>query len=280
MEQRLDRIGVPGWKTAIRALPGLGADEERELIVRAQSGDERARQRVIESQLPTVLRYALKIARYPVPVAELVSEGTIGVLEALDRFDVDRGLRFSTYAAQWMRNYVLKRVVVEGAPYHSLRGAYRTKYWFRLRRELARAHNLGLSWNERVERVADRLGLTRSHVEDLLVDLGSRRISLGPTGDEDELAMESILPSPEPGPEELAVERDRRRWLEVEVGALLDRLDERDRDIVERRLMSDDPPTLAVLGRDKRLSRERIRQLEERSRRKLERWLEPLLQHI
>ncbi len=276
----MDLAGVPGWKAAICALPALGAEEERELILRAQGGDERARRRVVESQLPTVLRYALKTSRYRVPVAELVAEGTIGVMEALDRFDVGRGLRFSTYAAQWMRNYVLKRIVVERAPYWSLRGAFRTKYWFRLRRELARAHNLGLPWDERVDMVAERLGLTRRQVEDLLVHLGSRGISFGPADQDDELTMESVLPSPEPHPEELAVARDERRWLEAQVASLLERLDDRDRDIVERRLMTDEPPTLAMLGREKHLSRERVRQLEERSRRKLARWLAPVREQL
>jgi len=132
---------------------------------RAQRGDPEARRRVVESQLPQVLHYALKCARYQIPIAELVSEGTIGVLEAVDRFDLERGLRFSTYASPWIRNYVLKRVVLERAPYHSLRGAFRTRYWFKLRRELARAHTLGMAWDERVEHLAGELDISRERVE-------------------------------------------------------------------------------------------------------------------
>jgi len=248
---------------------------------RAQNGDARARARIVESQLPQVLHYALKCARYQVPVAELVSEGTIGVLEAVDRFDVERGLRFSTYSSQWIRNYVLERVVLERAPYHSLRGAFRTRYWFKLRRELARAHTLGMSWDERVEHLTEQLGISRARVEEMLVHLGSRGVSFDTPGDgEDDAPISSVLCAPEAPPEEQVLSEAEASWLRSRIREVLERFGERDRDIVERRLMADEPTTLADLGREKGLSRQRIQQIEVRCRRKLETWLRPVHEQL
>ncbi|MGF1465421.1 MAG: sigma-70 family RNA polymerase sigma factor [Sandaracinaceae bacterium] len=267
----------PSWRTAIAALPELAAEEERALIRCAQAGDEEARRRVVESQLPMVLRCARAHSRYRVPLAELVSEGTLGVLEALDRFEVERGLRFATYASTWIRNFVLRRSIREHAPDGSLRGAYRTKYWFRLRRELARAHALGFGPAERVELVAERLGLSRRNVEELLQHLASRPVPLSaPAKHDADLPPRDTLSSPDPDPEEAVASAQRRRLVAAQVAGALDRLEARDREIIERRLMAEEPDTLEVLALEKGLTRQRIHQIEVRARKKLARWLRHL----
>lgn len=258
----LDELGVPGWRERVESQSPLDAELERTLLAAARAGDRRARERLVCSQLPMVLHYALKLRRYGVPIAELASEGTLGLLEAVDRFDLSREVRFSTYASTWVRNFVLERVAIHRSPLGSAKGAFRTRYWFRLRRELARETAAGTPRDVATERLAERLGISRRLVSEMMDHLGFRPAK-PPEGGEWE--VESPTPTPL---DELEAARRRRRVAEA-VERALSTLSERERALVRERMMSDDPPSLAALGRDQGVSRERMRQIEVRARDRL-----------
>jgi len=115
----------------------------------------------------------------------------------------------------------------------------------------------------------------------MLVHLGSRGISFDtPADDGDEAPISAVLAAPDAPPEEQVLADDEARWLRGRIAEVLERFDERDRDIVERRLMADEPTTLAALGREKGLSRQRIQQIEVRCRRKLATWLRPVREQL
>ncbi|MFK7987806.1 MAG: sigma-70 family RNA polymerase sigma factor [Sandaracinaceae bacterium] len=259
----LDELGVPGWRERVESESSLDVETERALLVAAREGDRQARERLVCSQLPMVLHYALKLRRYGVPIAELASEGTLGLLEAVDRFDLSREVRFSTYASTWVRNFVLERVAAHRSPLGSAKGAFRTRYWFRLRRELARETAAGTPREVATGRLAERLGISRRLVTEMMDHLGFRAASPPEGGGEWE--VESPTPTPL---DELEAARRRRRVAEA-VERALSTLSERERALVRERMMSDDPPSLAALGRLQGVSRERMRQIEVRARERL-----------
>jgi RNA polymerase sigma-32 factor len=260
------REGVPGWRQRVQDAERLDAETERGLVVAAQAGDALARRRLIEANLRLVLGLAMKLRRYGVPVAELMSEGTLGLCEALDRFDVERKLRFSTYAAAWVRAHVLQRLAAEMSPQGSARGAFRTKYWFLLRREKARLSTQGLSQDEMLAPLSARLGVSEAKVAEMLAHLRQRAVPVLDEREED--SPGAVLADAAPTPDEIASRRQHQAHLEEAVAAALDTLDDRDAELIRRRLM-DDGPSLAAFGREMGISRERVRQLEARSKARL-----------
>ena len=146
--------GIPGWAARIESQPALSAEVELELARRTRAGDREARDRLLSANLRYALRYAKSLARYGVSVAELTNEGVIGLMEAVERFDPERGVRFATYAAGWIRALVLERLVRQKSPIGHAGGAFRTKYWFALRRERAKLLQRGISGDELTRCVA------------------------------------------------------------------------------------------------------------------------------
>lgn len=271
-------LGVPGWRERVADAPRLSAEEERELIRRAQAGDEAARDRLIRCNLRLVLGLSMKLRRYGVPIAELMSEGTLGLMEAVGRFDVSRELRFATYASSWVRAFVLQRLAAEMAPLGAARGAFRTKYWFALRRESARLANQGVDGRDRVRALAQRLGVSENKTEEMLSQLHQRCVPVVDERRPEEDSSGTVaLTCDGPLPDEQVARQRQQSRLEVAVAQALDLLKPRERELVRRRLMSDDPPSLADIGRSEGISRERARQLEVRSKEILRRRLRPVV---
>jgi RNA polymerase sigma-32 factor len=255
--------------TQIAAIPRLEREEELRLARRAQRGDTAARDRIVTAHLRLVLWVALKHRRYGFPIEDLMGEGTLGMLEALDRFDPGRGLRFNTYAVHWIRAYIVRyilrnwRVVrVGSSPRHSLA-------FFRLHRERARlqaqlgdATAVDAELARKVGAKPDRLRSLEQRwtVHDVSLDEPARGRGRDNVGDR--LRSDADPEASFGELEEQALDRSRVRR------ALLD-LDARESTIVQRRLMAEDPVALRHVGQELGLSRERVRQLEQRARRKL-----------
>jgi RNA polymerase sigma-32 factor len=259
--------------TQVRGYPALTREEEQDLVTRFRSlGDEAARETLIAAHLRYVVAIALKYQRYGVPLEELVSEGNFGLVHALGKFELDRGTRFVTYAAYWIRAYVLNHVIRSWSLVGVGSGALRSKMFFRLRRERVKIANL-VGEGERADTMlAQSLGLPEATVSAMLRRLDARDVSLDAKPiDGSGTTLGDLLVTPGSSQEETvaASELDVRR--RVAVKSALDELDERERYIVEKRLMADreDELSLAEIGRQLGVSRERARQLEVRAKRKL-----------
>jgi RNA polymerase sigma-32 factor len=203
---------------------------------------------------------------------DLIAEGNLGLVEAARRFDRDKGTRFSTYAAWWVRalirRYTLANRRIVGAP--STRNG--RKLWSTLRETQRRlAAELGEAPSR--ERVAAELGVTVDDVAMVESALTGNDVSLGPSDDGRVFELPSELDSPE----ELAAERETRERTRSSVANALAQLDARARTIVERRLLADDQDTLSDIGTALGLSRERVRQIELAARATLR---EALLPHV
>ncbi|MBX3269400.1 MAG: sigma-70 family RNA polymerase sigma factor [Sandaracinaceae bacterium] len=259
------RDSLQQLRQAASAAPMLDLDTERELLRRIQeNGDPRALDALLVSHVRLVLSIAQKYRRHGLPVDDLVAEGNLGLVEAARRFDRARGTRFSTYAAWWVRalirRYTIANRRIVGAP--STRAARRLlsnlrETQRRLAAELGRAATR--------EEIARALDVSVEDVATVDAALSGRDVSLAPTPEG--LVIE--LACDRASPEETAAAAELRAHNERSVHDALERLERRERLIIERRLLDDDRETLADIGAELGLSRERVRQLELRARQKL-----------
>ena len=241
----------------------LDAEEERALARAALAGDGEARRRMIEANLRLVVSVARPWVGRGVPLMDLIAEGNLGLIRAVGKFDPERGLRFSTYAVWWIREAVQHAIMHQGRtvrlPVHVLRELAQV---LRAERELAARHGSPPS----LEQVAVAAGRSTADVAELF-RVGERVGSLDAAIESGERALIGHI---QEGDEQAsgalaAAVRDGR------LAAWLSALNERQRSIVQRRFGLDGTPvqSLAEIGRELGISRERARQIQEDALRRL-----------
>lgn len=254
----------------VRAIPKLSREEEHELALRVLEGDQEASDRLVEANLRYVIAIALQYRRYGVKLGDLIAEGSVGLVTAVRKFDPHRGTRFVTYAGYWIRAFVLEAVVRSSTMVGAGSGPFRSKLFFRLRRERARLSNLIADPDELTERLAQEFDTTPEKMTELLRRLDQREVSLdAPAFQDSEATLVDMLPA-HAEPQDAIVARQRRQsGIHDRLEGALSVLDHRERLIVEKRILSDESASLAALGRELGVSRERARQLEARAKKKL-----------
>jgi RNA polymerase sigma-32 factor len=252
--------------------PRLEREQEMALARRWRTGDRAAGDALARANLRHVVAVAMKYRRYGVPVSELIAEGNFGVVHALGKFDPDRGTRFVTYAAYWIRAYILNYVLRSWSLVGSGAGALRSKNFFRLRRERARVFNLFTDEGLAREELAKRLEVPVEQLAAMLERLDTRDVSLdSQMFDGSNARLLDTLVS-DAADQEVSLANDESRVGRAEaVRSAIIKLDARERFIVESRMMADrdDELSLAEIGRRLGVSRERARQLEARAKGKL-----------
>jgi RNA polymerase sigma-32 factor len=254
------------------AHPELSREREHALITRWLAGrDNSARDELVRSHLRYVVLTALRYRRYGLPVSELVAEGNFGLVHALQKFDSSRGTRFVTYGSYWIRAYILNYVIrswsmVSGS------AVLRSKLFFKIRRERARVLSLVGEGEHADALLARALDLPQAKVTALVGSLEARDVSLdAPVFGDSPTTLGETLVAGESNQEEDLVRSELDGYARSAVNEALTVLDPRERYIVEKRLMADteDELSLADIGRELGVSRERARQLEVRTKRKL-----------
>jgi len=238
------RVGASGFTT----------EQEGELVERARAGDYAALDELVKAHLPMV-RYMVRRSQVKgCSLQDLHQQGQLGLLHAVRVFDPERGVRFWTYARWWVRAYIKKyawqnrRIV----PLSSSRANRRVA--LNLRKVESRLGSEGSP-----DRIAEELSVDEAVVESVQAALDGGDVSLDePTAGR---GLSAKIPSPE---EEVDKRRASERCMAL-VHEALDELDPRDREIVERRYLTDQPETLARVGKRLGISRERVRQLSERA---------------
>jgi RNA polymerase sigma-32 factor len=254
-------------------------DRETELeLIRAwqKHADKAACERLIRANLRHVASIALRYRRYGVPVSELIAEGNFGLMHALGKFNPDLGNRFVTYAAYWIRAYVLGYVLRTWSLVGGGSGALRSKVFFKLRRERVRLMNLTGDAEEAERVLADRLGVPQQTLQRMLQRLESRDLSLDlKVFDDSTTRLIDRLTTSETNQEDDTIHKELMGKLKSQVSAALGELDAREQFIVHSRLLAhpEDELSLAEIGRKLGVSRERARQLEERAKGKLKKQL-------
>ena len=262
----------------VQAVQPLSREREYELacLVR-DNGDGDAARQLVEANLRYVVAIALSYRRYGVRLADLISEGNVGLMIALRKFDPSRGTRYVTYAAHWIRAYVLDHVIRAWSIVGVGAGPLRSKVFFRLRREKARILASTSDPMEANEKLAERFGTTADKIALLAHRLEARDVSLdAQVFDDGGATVLDTLPSGGPSQEDEFLGRERSSTILTRVHEALEALDPRERFIVEVRMMADAPDelSLAEIGRRLGISRERARQLESRAKQKIRRHLE------
>ncbi|HEV8549981.1 MAG TPA: sigma-70 family RNA polymerase sigma factor, partial [Polyangiaceae bacterium] len=237
----------------------LDREYETTLFLRWRAeGDTRAADEIVRASLPSVVMIAQKYRRYNLREAELIAEGNFGLVKALSKFDPTRGNRFMTYATYWIRAYVIDYVIRSWSLVGAGSGALRSRHFFKLRRERARVTNL-LGEGEQAERVlAERVGVNPAELSSMLRRLEVRDVSLDLPPVEGATPLADRLPAPGDVEKDLA-ERESLALMLDPIHAAVSSLDQRERYIVEHRLMADseDELSLAQIGRNLGVSRER-----------------------
>ena len=263
--------------------PLLTRDHEFELAHRWRTaGDTAALHELVRAYTRLVVSIAARFRHYGLPVGDLVQEGNVGLMQAAARFEPDRGVRFSTYAAWWIRSAMQDYILRNWSIVRTGTTAAQKALFFNLRRLRARINeDTGgqLSQKGR-EFIATELNVPLADVESMEVRLGSSDQSLNaPLAEEGEGNWQDFLADTRPTPEEVVTGlRDaetRSRWL----NEALRELSAREQTIIRERRLQEEGATLEELGKELGVSKERVRQLEQRAMEKLRSHIERRIEH-
>jgi len=259
----------------IKKFPLLTSEEEYMLAKRWQEHqDPTAAARLVTSHLRLVAKIAMGYRGYGLPVAELIAEGNIGLMQGVKKFEPDKGFRLATYAMWWIRASMQEFILRSWSLVKMGTTAAQKKLFFNLRREKARisAFEEGDLTPDQVTEIATRLGVN----EDEVVSM-NRRMAMGgdaslnsPLREEGEGEWQDWLADDTPGQEEIVAEHEEKRLRHELLNEALEDLNERERHILTERRLRDDPLTLEELSQQYGVSRERVRQIEVRAFEKLQ----------
>jgi RNA polymerase sigma-32 factor len=248
----------------------LTQDEERELAIRwRDEKDQRALSQLVESHMGMVGRIAKEYSHAGVAHEDLLQEGNLGLVVAAQRFDPDLGNRLSTYAAHWIRASILNLILRSHGPVRIGTTRAQRKIFFGLSRARRQLEQQGGAEADAAT-LAEVLGVEESEVVGMTQRLSNADVSLeAPRGDGDARSWMSTLLDDGPSPEEQVMTAEEHAQRKARLTAGLATLDPRERAILRARYFRDRPDTLCELGEKFGISRERVRQLEERAKGKL-----------
>jgi RNA polymerase sigma-32 factor len=256
------------YRSELSSRKALSPELERELVLKWRAGDRDAGRRLIEACLPFVMTIALEYRRWGLPLEDIVQEGNIGLMKAADRFDPERGCRLVTYAAYWVRAEIRDHVV---RGYRIVRlGASKPE---------RRALRIYRKTRERdPEALAEASGISVHRAEALMPLLSARDVRLDDRTPEGGAALDRLA-SPIPTPEDEIATAEQKTRVEDALTLAVDELPPREREIMRSRWLTETPETLEEVGHRFGISKERVRQLEERAKRRVRERVEALVGH-
>ncbi|MBI5569014.1 MAG: RNA polymerase factor sigma-32 [Desulfomonile tiedjei] len=262
------------YLTQIRQAKPLSAEREFELAVRYKDLEDReAAQELIIAHLPFVVRVALRYRHYLLPVQDLVQEGMIGLMKALQRFDPHKGFRLISFAVWWIKAYIKNFIVRSWSLVKLGTTDAQRKLFYRIG-EIGE-HPDAESKLERIRELAAELHVKEDDVIETEARLRARDWSLDQAILDDKTVTGiDLLEDPGPDQEELLMNKQAERELSVLTHKAIEKLDPRERFIINKRFLEESPWTLQQIGNHYGTTRDRIRQLEERALGKLRRELE------
>ncbi len=272
--QRGELSSLDLWYRELRRIPKLTREEEQELTRKwREEQDFSAAQRLVMGNLHAVAAIAREYRHFGLPEMDLIQEGTIGLMQAVKRFDPDRGFRLMTYASWWVRaaihDYILRNwsIVKIGT----------NKLQRRIFAGLQKARHAIAAIEGRLdEEVAREYGVSAREFQNVANAFLQRDVSLDAES-EDGPPLVVALPAPDATPEEEVLNRDWETRRKQALERALAELPERDRLIIEKRQLAEEPATLKSLSEELGVSIERVRQLENRAIKKLRAAMAPEL---
>ena len=246
--------------------PPISREEEHELAVRYRElGDLDAARRLVLANLRLVVKIAMEYRRAWTQVLDLIQEGNVGLVQAVERFDPYAGTKLSTYAAYWIRAYVLKYLLDNIRMVRLGTTRAQRKLFFRLNKEKRKLELEGFQVEPK--RIAERLDVSEADVVEMEQRLSQSDLSMDAPARRDEDGSASfgdfVRAAGQSAEQEVGDSELRRVFLE-HVNAFAQGLEARDRKIVDERILAEEPRTLAEIGEELGITRERVRQLEAR----------------
>ncbi|HVV27456.1 MAG TPA: RNA polymerase sigma factor RpoH [Rhizomicrobium sp.] len=274
--------GLSRYLSEIRKFPLLSPEDEYMFAKRwKEHEDPEAARRLVTSHLRLVAKIAMGYRGYGLPVSEIVSEGNVGLMQAVKRFDPDKGFRLATYAMWWIRAAIQEYVLRSWSMVKLGTTAAQKKLFFNLRKA---KNNIGAIEEgdltpDHTATLADQLGVTESEVTDM-----NRRLSAGdaslnaPLRSESESEWQDWLADETADQETRLAEREEMGDRHELLMDAMKTLTERERDIIQARRLQDEPVTLEELSQKYGVSRERVRQIEVRAFEKLQRGMKAAME--
>ena len=261
--------GLARYLDEIRRFPMLEPNEEFMLAKSwREHGDRDAAQRLVTSHLRLVAKIAMGYRGYGLPIGEVISEGNVGLMQAVKRFEPDKGFRLATYAMWWIRAAIQEYILRSWSLVKMGTTANQKKLFFNLRKAKSKISALeeGDLRPDQVQLIAKRLGVTEQDVVDMNRRLGGDSSLNAPIRDDGESGewMDWLVDN-SPSQESLLADSEESDNRHQALVSALDVLNDRERRIFEARRLADDPITLEELAAEFGVSRERVRQIEVRA---------------
>jgi len=260
------------YMTEIRRHPLLTPEEEHALAVRYyETGDVEAAQRLALGNLRLVVKIAFDFVRLYQNALDLIQEGNIGLMQAIKRFDPFKGVKLSTYAAWWIRAYILKYIMNNYRIYKIGTTEAQKKLFYKLNREM---ETLAAAGEVTPKLLAEHFDVRESDVIEMQQMLKDDDLALdAPVTDDSKTPFSHFFSSGEKPVDEVLADKELLRLFDEKLGEFSTTLNKKERAIMERRLLADAPQTLQELGEALNVSRERIRQIEKKLITKLKEFL-------
>ncbi len=240
--------------------PVFSKEEEREVAERIRVHHDRgAEQALVVANLRLVVKIALDYYSYHLNILDLIQEGNVGLLRAVQKYDPERGTRFSTYASFWIRAYILKYLMDSWSIVKIGTKDSQRKLFYSLNKEKEKLEKAGIDPSTKI--LAENLDVSPEDIEDMEKRLYNGDVSLeDPLYGGDEDVMDTIGSGEDI--EETVAEKEKREMLQNKLVAFKKLLNEKERFILEHRIMAEEPITLREIGERFHTSRESIRQLQ------------------
>ena len=259
--------GLRQYLEEIRKFPILEPEEEYMLAKSLREhGDMQAAHRLVTSHLRLVAKIAMKYRGYGLPLADLIAEGNIGMMQAVKKFEPDKGFRLATYAMWWIKASIQEYVLRSWSLVKIGTSATQKRLFFNLRRLKNRlgAYQDGDLTPEQLREIAEELNVNEKDVTDM------NRLMAGPVKSLDapllsmdgDATMMDLLPSPDESQENSLANFQEQKARSGQLASAMAKLNDRERDIFTQRRLIDDPQTLEELSHKYNISRERVRQIE------------------
>ena len=262
--------GLSRYLAEIKKFPLLSLDEEQTLARNwRQDGEKEAAHKLVTSHLRLVVKIAMQYRGYGLPMADLISEGNIGLMKAIKKFEPERGFRLSTYAIWWIKASVTEHILRSWSLVKMGTVAAQKKLFFSLRKAKSRLEifDSGELEPSQARVLAGQLKVSERDVLHMNRRMASRDLSLNApvSNDGESVDYQDTLVDEGPSPEAIVADLEEKGQRSAMLTEALAKLPERERHILSERRLADAPRTLESLGKEYGISRERVRQLEVRA---------------
>jgi len=268
------------YLSEIRRFPLLSREQEHDLAVQYKEyGNVQAAYQLVTSNLRLVVMIAREYQKAFKNLLDLIQEGNMGLMEAIKNFDPYRGVRFPSYAVWWIRAYMIRYIMNDWRMVKIGTTQAQRKLFFNLQKEKDRIEAEGLTAGPKL--LAERLNVKEDEVVEMQQRLGNRDLSVDiPMGEDDEATLLNFLQDSKQTPEEQYAETQYQDLLRQKMDQFAKTLKDKELVIYRERLLNEEPVTLREIGDKYGISRERVRQIEERVKKKLKTYLNKELKDV